>query len=195
MRKITALLLLAGGMIMMEGCCKPQSAGSVSNTLHPQETKNWCWAAVTQMLAEHVGQNVQQCDLANHRFGKSNCCNSQNAGSSCPKTDNCNTPGWHELDFAGVKFTESGSALSWDNLKKQIYCRKNPMGYAYGTPGVVGHVVVIRGYEIIGGTKYVILNDPWVPCTGSNRSITYDEYANPAGSSTHWATWYALSKK
>lgn len=183
-------------MIYAAGCCDDvEVIGSVPNTLRPQETNNWCWAATTQMLAAHLGISVKQCDLANHRFGKTNCCNPQNPGSDCPKTNDCNTPGWLELDHAGVKFSETATALSWESLQKQIYCSKKPMGFAYGTPGVVGHVLVIKGYFTVGGTNYVVLNDPWSPCNGSERVITYAEYVNPAGSATHWNTWYNIMKK
>ncbi|MDQ3020805.1 MAG: hypothetical protein M3R36_09580 [Bacteroidota bacterium] len=189
------LLLLTIAFIYLNGCCNPEIIGNVPNSLRPQETNNWCWAAVTQMLAQHVGVSVNQCDLANHRFGKTNCCNNQNENSSCPKTNDCNTPGWLELDFAGVKFSESSSALSWDDIKKQVFCSKKPMGYAYGTSGVVGHVVVVKGYVTVAGTDYVVLNDPWGPCSGQERLITYSEYNDPAGSSTHWNTWYNIEKK
>jgi Peptidase_C39 like family len=189
------LLFLIAAVIYLNGCCNPEIIGNVPNTLRPQETNNWCWAAVTQMLAQHVGISVNQCDLANHRFGKTNCCNNQNSNSSCPKTDDCNTPGWPELDFAGVKFNESATALSWDDVQKQIFCSKKPMGYAYGTDGVVGHVVLIKGYVTVAGTDYVVLNDPWSPCNGAERLITYAEYVDPAGSSTHWDTWYNIEKK
>ncbi len=189
------LLFLAAAVIYLNGCCNPEIIGNVPNTLRPQETNNWCWAAVTQMLAQHVGISVNQCDLANHRFGKTNCCNNEVSGSSCPKTDDCNTPGWPELDFAGVKFSESATALSWDDVQKQIFCSKKPMGYAYGTSGVVGHVVLIKGYVTVAGTDYVVLNDPWSPCSGAERLITYAEYVDPAGTSTHWDTWYNIEKK
>ncbi len=182
--------------LFLQGCCTPSNlVGSVNNTLRPQETNNWCWAATTQMIAQNEGKSVTQCDLANHRFSKTNCCDFQNAGSSCPKTNDCNTPGWLELDFAGLKFSESATALSWDKLKRSIYCSKDVLGYAYGTSGVVGHVVVIKGYITIDGTNYVILNDPWSPCMGSERMITYETYVDPAGTSTHWNTWYAVSVK
>lgn len=69
------------------------------------------------------------------------------------------------------------------------------MGYAYGTPGVVGHVLVIKGYVTVGGTNYLVLNDPWSPCNGSERLITYNEYADPSGTATHWDTFYNLAKK
>lgn len=189
------LSLLILTVIYLNGCCNPEIIGNVPNTLRPQETNNWCWAAVTQMLAQHVGISVNQCDLANHRFGKTNCCNNQNANSPCPKTNDCNTPGWLELDFAGVKFSETATAMTWDNLKNQVFCSKKPMGYAYGTSGVVGHVVVVKGYVTVAGTDYVVLNDPWNPCMGQERLITYAEYADPAGTSTHWNTWYNIEKK
>ncbi len=179
----------------LTGCCKPEISGNVPNTLRPQETNNWCWAAVTQMLSQHLGLSITQCALANHRFGKTNCCNNQNAGSSCPKTSDCDTPGWVDLDFAGAKSAESSTALSWESAQKQIYCTKKPMGYAYGTPGVVGHVVIIKGYITVAGTNYVILNDPWSPCTAQERLLTYSEYTDPSGSSTHWNTWYNIEKK
>jgi hypothetical protein len=187
------LLLLS--ILIFYGCCNPEISGNVPNTLRPQQTNNWCWAAVTQMLAQHLNISVTQCDLANHRFGRTDCCNNENEGSECPKTDSCNMPGWLELDFAGVKFDETSSARSWEEIRSQIYCSKKPMGYAYGTPGVVGHVVVIKGYITLAGTNYVILNDPWSPCNGSERIITYEEYADPAGSSTHWNTWYNIAQK
>jgi len=178
-----------------DGCCNPEIVGSVPNTLRPQETNNWCWAATTQMLASHLGISVTQCDLANHRFGKTNCCNEETSGTPCPKTNDCNTPGWLELDYAGVKFSESSTALTWGEVQMQLYCSKKPMGYAYGTPGVVGHVLVIKGYITVGGTDWVILNDPWSPCSGTERLITYADYSDPPGSSTHWNTWYNIDKK
>jgi len=194
----SALLQCALGLcllVMLSGCCEPEIIGSVPNTLRPQETNNWCWAATTQMLAGHFGISVEQCSLANHRFAKTNCCDLQNPPGNCPKTNDCNTPGWLELDFAGLKFTETTAARSWNNLRDEIYCAKRPMGYAYGTPGVVGHVLVVKGYVSVAGTDYLVLNDPWAPCTGSERLITYAEYADPAGASTHWATWHGLAKK
>lgn len=181
--------------MLLGGCCSPEIVGSVPNTLRSQETNNWCWAATTQMLAEYFGISTTQCALANHRFGKTGCCTPQNAGASCPKTNDCNMPGWPELDFVGLKFSETGTALSWGKVRKQIYCARKPMGYAYGTPGVVGHVLVIKGYITVAGTNYVILNDPWSPCSGTQRLITYAEYTDPSGSSTHWNTWYDIAKK
>lgn len=195
MKKLILFSSIIISSFLMTGCCTPEVVGSVQNTLRDQETNNWCWAATTQMLAEHFDISVKQCDLANHRFGETDCCDPENEGSSCPKNSDCNRPGWLELDHVGLNFSETNTALSWKDLKKQIYCKKKPMGYAYGTPGVVGHVLVVKGYITVGGTDYVILNDPWSPCVGEERLITYAQYNDPAGSSTHWSTFYDLSKK
>ncbi len=191
---ISAFILASGLALLFTGCCKPEIIGNVPNTLRPQETNNWCWAATTQMLAEHFGIVVTQCDLANHRFGKDNCCSPQNAGASCPKTADCNQAGDLELDYVGLKFNVSTTALSFADLQKQIFCSKKPMAYAYGGTGI-GHVLVIKGYATINGTNYLVLNDPWSPCTGSQRTITYEEYADPTGSVNHWDTYYNIAKK
>lgn len=194
-KKLIFGILIVGVIFTLTSCCTPEIIGSVPNSLRPQETNNWCWAATTQMLAAHLGISVNQCDLANHRFGRTDCCDPQTAGTTCPKRVECNMPGWLELDYVGLKFSEANTALTWLNLRKQIYCTKKPMGYAYGTPGVVGHVLVIKGYITVAGTDYVVLNDPWGPCVGSERLITYNEYLDPAGTSTHWSTFYNIAKK
>lgn len=188
-------LLCFVAIIVVQGCCEPEVTGSVPNTLYPQQTNNWCWAATTQMLAKHFSITVNQCDLANARFSKTNCCDDEPTSETCRKTNDCNTPGWPMLDYVGLKFTEVNTALSWTDLRKQIYCSKKPMGYAYGQSGVVGHVLVIKGYLTLSGTNYVVLNDPWEPCDGEERIITYDEYVDPAGAKTHWSTFYNLEKK
>lgn len=191
-KKLLPPIVLIIGLILIGACCDKEIIGSVPNTLHPQQTNNWCWAATTQMLAEHVGIIVTQCDLANDRFGRTDCCDNQNPGNSCPKTDSCDTPGWPMLAHVGMTFSESSTALDWEDIRTEIYCDENPMGYAYGTPGVVGHVVVIKGYVTLGGTNYVVLNDPWAPCSGQERIITFADYADPPGTATHWNTWYNI---
>lgn len=194
-KKLIFGTLIVGVAFALTGCCHPEIIGSVANNLRPQETNNWCWAATTQMLAQHFSISVNQCDLANHRFGRTDCCDPATAGTTCPKRVECNMPGWPELDFAGLKFAETNTALSWGNVRAQIYCSKKPMGYAYGTSGVTGHVLVIKGYVTVAGIDYVVLNDPWAPCVGSERLITYNEYVDPAGTATHWSTFYNIEKK
>src|SRR4030095_14730014 len=154
-----------------EGCkCTPELAQTVAVTLRPQETNNWCWAATTQMISSFMGVGRTQCDLANQRFGRTDCCT-----GNCPKTDSCNRPGWTMFDECGLNSVCSNTALSWDEIKNQIFCRKQPMSYAYGPKsGGVGHVVVLNGYAELGNNntdRYIYIKDPWAPCTGNTRFI------------------------
>lgn len=177
--------MLLGLCLYLSACCKPANVGSQPVPLISQQTNNWCWAATTQMITTFLGHGVQQCDLANQRFGRTDCCT-----GNCPKNSACNMPGWTMFSESGFDFRESVTPLPWDSITKYIYCRKQPLAYAYGPKsGGVGHVLVIYGYASIGSTNYLFLRDPWAPCEGNDRPITYEEYSN-SGSSDHWRTMF-----
>jgi len=235
--KITVVSAFSSVILMLSlaGCCEPETTGSIPNTLRPQENLNWCWAAVTQMLAEHLGLSITQCALANHKFHKTNCCQKANqlveqiadleptpdmspsefedarrkvapfkralsqarvalAFCNCLKTGDCDTPGEVDLDLAGAKSSESDWPLSWEDITRQISCLRKPMAYSYGPSGNVGHVVVIKGYMTLNGTRYLVLNDPWYPCSGKERLITYLDYIT-SDSKFHRKTWYNIAVK
>ena len=187
MIKATLAWFLCGiTLVATQGCCTPDPVGgTVAVTLRPQETNNWCWAATTQMICEYFGHATSQCALANQRFGRTDCCE-----GDCPKNPACNMPGWTMFASCGLINEATSAPLSWMDLKCEIDCDSTPMSYAYGPKsGGVGHVLVISGYARIAGVNYVRLTDPWGPCNGSTRWITYDEYSN-SGSTDHWQTSY-----
>src|SRR5262245_9903286 len=196
MFKILLFLLGVGGVIVMPGCCNPNATvGSQAVTLRPQETNNWCWAATTQMITDFLGHGRTQCDLANQRFTRTDCCNDEPSDPTCRKTNNCNMPGWTMFSESNFDATASATPLSWDSIKNQIYCAKKPMSYAYGPKsGGVGHVVVINGYFEVGGIRWVVVVDSWAPCNGATRAITYEEYSN-SGTTDHWETNYNITWK
>ena len=196
MSTVLLFLLLAGSVFVLSGCCNPNTViGSQAVVVRPQQTNNWCWAATTQMITESLGHGRQQCDLANQRFTRTDCCNDEPTDPTCRKTNNCNSPGWTMFAESNFDATDSNTPLSWDNIKSQIYCAKKPMSYAYGPKsGGVGHVVVINGYFEVNGVRYVSIVDPWAPCTGAMRVITYEEYSNSA-TTNHWVTSYNITWK
>ncbi len=172
------------------GCCPYKGVGTRTVTLRPQETNNWCWAASTQMVTESLGENIAQCDMANKRFNRNDCCT-----SGCPKNPACNKPGWTMFSQYGYDFDNSSTPLTWDQIKHQICKEKRPMAYAYGPKsGGVGHVVVIRGFSEVEGSRDLLLRDPWSPCNGSTRAITFQEYTNSL-TTNHWSTMYNIKKK
>ena len=187
-------VLVAAAVLALGGCCSASKADMVSSrhvTLRPQETANWCWAATTEMIAETQGETLEQCELANDRFGRTDCCE-----GACPKNDDCNMPGWTMFTETGASLDTASSPLSWNAIKEQIYCDDRPMAYAYGPKtGGVGHVLVVYGYAELGSAgsqRYLFLKDPWSPCNGQDRAITYDEYSS-SGTTDHWSTMYNIT--
>lgn len=148
----------------------------------------WCWAASGEMVMDFLGTNVSQCDEANKRFGRTDCCN-----SSVPSA--CVNGGWPEFDKYNFTFaTTSDAPLSWDQVKDQIYCKKKPFAYSWHWTGGGGHMMVAIGYVTINGTNYVSINDPWAPNVGDQRVMTYAAYVDGSGY-THWNDYYDVTKK
>ena len=183
MKKLLLIVLSCFSFLMWSGCCTPDRVGDVVVSLHTQETNNWCWLANTQMIHQFFGGSITQCSLANSQLGKSNCCTPEQE-DGCPKNDDCNTPGNTQsaIQSLGYTLTNNATPLSWDDLKKEIDCRKKPMVFGDGAAGGgVGHVRVIYGFAEVGGVRYLFLKDPAPACDGDDYDITYEQYANTMG--------------
>lgn len=169
---------------------------SLGITNRPQQTSMWCWAASGQMCMEYFGSAVAQCTQANNRLGRSDCCQI----TLCPTPNNahaCASGGWPEFPTYGFSAsTTSNAALSWDDLWNQIGCQRKPISFTWAWTGGGGHMMVARGVRIEsnGTTRMVQVNDPWSPCTGSQRWITYEAYVSLAGSYTHWNDYYNITR-
>ncbi len=180
------LLLFA---VFLHGCCTPNAMiGSQPVALRAQETGMWCWAASAQMCMQFLGKNVDQCVQANNEFGRTDCCN-----STVPSA--CINGGWPEFAKYNFSFNRtSDKALSWDDLKKQIYCFKKPVAFSWHWTGGGGHMMVVTGYAVINNEKYLFINDPWAPNEGAQYSITYTNYVS-GSDHTHWDDFYNITKK
>lgn len=176
------------GVFLIESCCNPDpNIGSLGVTLRSQQTSMWCWAASGEMCMDFLGTNVTQCDEANKRFGRSDCCN-----SSVPNA--CVNGGWPEFNKYGFSSSvTSNAALSFDEIKNQIYCVKSPIAYSWHWSGGGGHMMVIYGYTVIEGIQYVSVHDPWAPNVGNSRIMRYSAYVSGSGY-THWNDYYNIKK-
>ncbi len=205
LKPVLFLLSFFGLLIGMTGCCIPKLTTSLNVTLHPQETVNWCWAASGQMVMDYLGHNVSQCTQANNRFNRTDCCNidlcpsptepPQYQGLNCI---NCACPGWPEFDKYGFTFKMTNySPLTWDKLREQLsnqtYCKKKPFAFSWGWLGGGGHMMVAKGYITLLGFNYVAILDPWAPCIGDERIITYDLYNADPKDHTHWRDYYDVT--
>ncbi|UGQ46495.1 papain-like cysteine protease family protein [Massilia endophytica] len=182
-------LPLAG---LLSACCNPPLVATVDVPTLPQQASNWCWAASGQMTMRYLGHDVAQCTQANNRFGLSGCCNN-NGGS-------CNNGGWPEYEKYGFTADQtSDTALTWAQVRSQIYCRKKPVAFSWHWPGGGGHMMVLKGYLTVGNVQYVDINDP-LPHTnlqtlsgGTESVITYSHYVSQAGHHTHWNDYYNIT--
>lgn len=173
--------------ILLAGCCNPGVIGSQPVTLKSQETSMWCWAASGEMIMNFLGTSAPQCDQANKRFGRTDCCNS-------PTPNACINGGWPEFDKYGFSFdTTTNAALSWDDVQKQIYCKKKPFAVTWKWNGGGGHMMVLIGYVTVNGVNFVTINDPWAPNVGDQRVIPYTEYVS-GSTYTHWNDYYNVTK-
>lgn len=195
-RSYAGLIPLALFVVASNGCtpnppspmvCTPSASDVLAVALRPQETDMWCWAASGEMVMEFHGASIRQCDEANSRFGRSDCCNT-------PVTGSCVVGGWPEFDKHGFRFSRtSNAALSWDVAREQINCKKRPFAFTWAWNGGGGHMMVAIGYSTVGGQRYVTVNDPWAPNVGDQRIITYDAYVSGNGYS-HWDDYYDVTR-
>jgi len=199
MRDRRILVVLALAVAVLAGsCCSPGPIGSLPVTLHPQETSMWCWAASGQMVMHYLGNNVAQCTQANNRFGRTDCPCAQCGSSPLPNPP-CVNGGWPEFDKYGFTFQRtSDTALSFAALRSELSpksaCGRTPIAYSWHWSGGGGHMMVADGYVTIDGASYVSILDPWAPCQGDARILTYAAYVSGAGY-THWDDFHHIRKK
>ena len=187
-KALSRSLLLTG--LIAAACCTVGIITVLPVTLDGQQTGMWCWAASGQMTMNyiHPASNIQQCDEANKRFGRSDCCGS-------PVPSGCVNGGWPEYDkYSFTANTTSDAPLSWNDLTNQIFCSKKPFAFSWHWNGGGGHMMVATGYQTISGTNYVWVNNPWPPTTGVTEMDTYDTYVGGAGQDhTHWNDYYNIT--
>ncbi len=177
-------------LLFLAGCnCDPKPSFTLDVTLRPQQTSMWCWAASGQMCMEYLGVNQSQCTQANNEFSRNDCCNT-------PKPNDCVNGGWPEFDKYGFSFTRtSNTALTWDQIKSEIYCNKRPFAFSWHWPGGGGHMMTAIGYVELNGDRQVLVNNPWAPNVGNTSFMSYDWYVAGAGDHTHWDDFYQIVKK
>ncbi len=188
--------LVLGFVLFAAGCCNPPTnIASQPVTLDAQQTSMWCWAASGKMTMDflHPASNVQECDEANKRFGRTDCCNS-------PVPAACVNGGWPEYPkYTFSASHTSDSPLSWADLKSQIYCAKKPVAFTWHWNNGGGHMMVATGYVTVGGVNYVSVNNPLpenasVSAGGTQEIYTYDNYVGGAGyNHTHWDDYYNIT--
>jgi hypothetical protein len=192
--KLFPLLGCATLISLLGGCCDPEIIGTQTVPLRGQETAVWCWAASGEMVMDFLGTDVSQCDEANKRFGRTDCCTSGTRPTECVRT------GWPEFDKYGFTFKRTSDApLTWAQLREQIYCLKKPFAFSWhwlddaGQPNG-GHMMVVTGYVTLNNVNYVYYHNPLPVGAGSSEIRTYTDWVSGSGYS-HWDDFYSVTKK
>ena len=183
--------------------------------IRPQEGPWWCWAAVTEMMLEHLtGGDYSQTDLM-HEASQASC-------PPVPCTSyvgDCNQAGWPPLgakppaldwEVFGKKFAvkQVPGALRWEDLRTEME-EGRPVAFAwcwrsYGTAcsdsggGEPGHMMIAAGVteELTSGPIRAVLTiNPAPCCQGDLGYLVYKAYAGWIGyenSYRHWRSYYCL---
>lgn len=176
--------LLRSALAMLLLASSAASAGILPVPLDGQETSQWCWAASGQMIMNYLGATkVTQCDQANKRLGRTDCCNS-------PVPSACVQPGWPEMEKYGFAYTTYNGALPWSSLVSEIDAGR-PVAFAWGWTGGGGHMMVASGYLVSRAGNYVYMNNPSPVGSGDQYYITYSEYVSGTDH-VHWSDLYNI---
>ncbi|HVG62326.1 MAG TPA: papain-like cysteine protease family protein [Hyalangium sp.] len=177
--------LIRSALVFLMTAASVASAGSLPVPLEPQQTSMWCWAASGSMIMHYLGASrVTQCDEANRRFNRTDCCNS-------PTPSACVVGGWPEFQKYGFTFnTTNNTALSWSSLVSEINANR-PVAFSWGWTGGGGHMMVAKGYTVTRTDNLVDVNDPWAPNVGDTYFISYSEYVS-GSDHVHWDDYYNI---
>lgn len=116
-----------------------------------QQESNWCWAATSSMLMASLGENYQQCELANAHWGRTDCCNTPSPCNGRAEVIQALT----ENGFTGHNMVPAQFA-DVDELISRVAA--GPVAV-----GIPGHAKVISDYQEKNGVPWVAVIDPWSP--------------------------------
>lgn len=156
-----AVLLLAASMSLTGPTVAASGGVSLSVPSIKQSQSQWCWAASTQSAVKYLfGITYTQCQQANARFNRSDCC-------TYPSSSNCNKPsaladvGNYLHAEKAIDSTHEWWALSWSQTTGEIGTQHRPFLIRIGWSGGGGHIIVGRGYSWHdGGTDQFSTMDP-----------------------------------
>jgi len=148
------------------------------------------------MVASSFGIQTDQCALIEARTPGCACatCPAPTlpaTSDEAPPPDRGNTGIWPDFASAGLTgYRRRGAPLTLAELKHELGCRQRPVAFNCKTTPGSGHIMVAYGYT----GDQIEIADPWAPCAGMKRTITYDTYVNgpTAGSSQHWDDFYGF---
>lgn len=154
----------------------PGPALEVSPIIFPiaKEANNWCWAASDKMVLGFLNGNpnfVRQCDVANTRLGRSDCCSSPSS---------CDVVGAPTLDRYGHTPTVKSNELFFEAQLLPEIVGNHPFIFEWRWLDGTSHLMVGTGADVVsGGIKMVARNNS--NGRGDFAWIRYEDYKGGAG--------------
>ena len=195
---------VAAALVLMVGCrhvdtnpvtpvfarvsCQPPASDQLPVPFYQQESDEWCWAAVGQMILGFLGTNVSQCTQVNlsNPPNTIDCCL-----QPCPTAGVCDHPGVPEFGRYGFTcIVATNAPLAWAEIQTQIHCNQQPIAYGWTRKMGGGHIVAIIGYDDNGGDNQILVNDPSPSICATNSQTptlkSYKQYYLPGGDRHSW---------
>lgn len=157
-----------------------------------QEQSNWCWAACVEMVLYYYDElAVQQCELANELFGRSECC-------SEPSSPECNKP--CEIEDVSKLYARRhihsqfvDENVSFSTLQAEIDAGRPVEIVFYQRRKTRGHLVIVRGWHITETEKFLHVNDP-KDSNGASRIVAYSELMDAYEDGRWMYTWLEIRR-
>ena len=142
---------------------RPRSAGT-GFKIQPQEQTNWCWAALTTIIARFYDSSSteSQCNVVNREFGRSDCCNDPARSDD----KQCNQGGYPEssLPKTGNLRRHSFSPTPFTGVQDEVIAGQ-PLGVRINWSGGGAHALSIAAYS---RPNWIYTQDPWFESTWWN---------------------------
>ena len=158
-----------------------------------QEQTNWCWAACIEMVLRYYDKGaVQQCELANELFGRSDCC-------SEPSSPGCNKP--CEIEEISTLYSHRNiqsqfvdENVSFSTLQSEIDADRPIEIVFYQRKEKRGHLVIVRGWHTTDAEEFVHVNDPKDNSNDVARIVAYSELLEAYGEGKWMSTWIKIQR-
>ena len=141
---------------------------------HIQEASGMCWATCGEIVMDTVegGERIRQCRQATNALRRLDCCGDRGFVS-----DECAGEGWP--DFYNWSFqcrTNTRVPLNWGEVMKEID-EKRAFAYAYSSGQGVTHMMVVKGYQVASGEKWLLCLNPVTGEDGIETTVSFEKYA------------------
>lgn len=167
----------------------------ISNPLSilPRDQEGYysCWATCAEMVMEFLGGGrVRQCEQVHVAFPlrSFNCC----VGDGVLDHGLCDAQWRPEFEKWGFDFDfRSKNPLTWEQLTTEID-EGRPFAFSWVVQPPVSHMMVLVGYDEIGGERRVTYLEPWYGSETDAAIVPFSYYDGSSGDYPHRDDYFRI---